>query len=63
VTGPIAEGLHLIEVPLGTRRNSIYVVEGTDSLLLFDTGVAGQLETYLLPYLEGIAARAPRSAT
>ena len=54
MTGPIAEGLHLIEVPLGTRRNSIYVVEGTDSLLLFDTGVAGQLETYLLPYLEGI---------
>jgi len=54
VTGAIADGLHLIEVPLGTRRNSIYLIEGSDSLLLFDTGVAGQLEQYLLPYLAGI---------
>ena len=54
MTGAIADGLHLIEVPLGTRRNSIYLIEGSDSLLLFDTGVAGQLEQYLLPYLAGI---------
>ena len=54
MTGPIAPGLHLIEVPLGTRRNSVYVIEGAESLLLFDTGIAGQLDEFLLPYLASI---------
>ncbi len=50
----LAPGLHLIDMPLGARRNTAYLVEGTDALLVFDTGIAGQLEQHLVPYLEGI---------
>ncbi len=58
MTGEISGGLHLIEVPLGTRRNSVYLIEGDDSLLLFDTGIAGQMDRFLLPYLAGIGRNA-----
>ena len=54
MTGMLAPGLHLIELPLGTRRNTAYLIEGADSLLVFDTGTAGQLEQHLVPYLAEI---------
>lgn len=50
----IAPGVHRIELPLGARRNSVILFAGTEGMLLFDTGVAGQLEDYLLPYLTHI---------
>mgnify|MGYP001807423513 CR=1 FL=1 len=50
----LAAGLHLIDMPLGARRNTAYLVEGADSLLVFDTGIAGQLEQHLVPYLAEI---------
>ena len=54
MTGAVAPGIHRIELPLGNRRNAIYLVEGAESLLLFDTGVTGQLAEYLPPYLASI---------
>ena len=57
MTGMLAPGLHLIELPLGTRRNTAYLIEGADSLLVFDTGTAGQLEQHLVPYLAQIGRR------
>lgn len=50
----IAPGVHRIELPLGKRRNSVILFAGTKELLLFDTGLTGQLEDYLLPYLAHI---------
>lgn len=54
VSAQIAPGIHRIELPLGTRLNCVYLIEGEKSVLLFDTGIAGQLQDYLLPYMEEI---------
>ncbi|MDQ0895143.1 MBL fold metallo-hydrolase [Agromyces ramosus] len=43
----IAPGVHRIEVPLGVRRNSVHLVVGVDSVLLFDAGIAGQMPDVL----------------
>lgn len=48
----IVEGVHRIDTPLGERVNSIYLLDGTDASLLFDTGVDGTAQRDLAPYLD-----------
>jgi glyoxylase-like metal-dependent hydrolase (beta-lactamase superfamily II) len=46
-----AEGCHRIDTPLGARVSSLYLIEGSEAALLFDTGVAGAVQEHVLPYL------------
>jgi glyoxylase-like metal-dependent hydrolase (beta-lactamase superfamily II) len=50
----IVPGVHRVELPLGARRNSVYLFAGTEAVLLFDTGMTGDAERYLCPYLQRI---------
>jgi glyoxylase-like metal-dependent hydrolase (beta-lactamase superfamily II) len=45
------DGLHRIDTPLGPRTSSLYLIVGSRTSLLFDTGVAGTVDQYVLPYL------------
>jgi glyoxylase-like metal-dependent hydrolase (beta-lactamase superfamily II) len=47
----LSSGLHRIDTPLGPRTSSLYLVVGSRSSLLFDTGVAGTIAEHVLPYL------------
>lgn len=47
----LADGLHRIDVPLGERFASLYLVVGSTSALLFDTGVDGSIPEHVVPAL------------
>ncbi|MDY0908236.1 MBL fold metallo-hydrolase [Microbacterium sp. CFBP9034] len=47
-------GLHRIVAPLGERFIAMYLLEGPEGALLFDTGIAESVPGTLIPYLEGI---------
>lgn len=47
-------GLHRIQAPLGERFIAMYLFDGPDGALLFDTGVADSVAGTLLPYLDAI---------
>ncbi len=47
-------GLHRIQAPLGERFIAMYLLEGPDGALLFDTGTTESVEGTLLPYLAHI---------
>ena len=47
-------GLHRIQAPLGERFIAMYLLEGPEGALLFDTGVAESVTGTLLPYLSSI---------
>lgn len=47
-------GLHRIQAPLGERFVALYLLEGPDGALLFDTGVTESVRGTLLPYLASI---------
>lgn len=47
-------GLHRIQAPLGERFIAMYLLEGPEGALLFDTGVAESVTGTLLPYLASI---------
>jgi len=47
-------GLHRIQAPLGERFVALYLFEGPDGALLFDTGIADSVTGTLLPYLRTI---------
>jgi glyoxylase-like metal-dependent hydrolase (beta-lactamase superfamily II) len=50
----VAAGIHRVEAPLGDRYVSLYLLEGQDGLLLFDTGTDRSPQDALLPYLASI---------
>jgi len=50
----IRPGLHRIPAPLGERVVALYLLEGPDGALLFDTGMDESIGGTLLPYLESI---------
>ena len=50
----IRAGLHRIEAPLGERFVAMYLLDGPQGGLLFDTGVADSVTGTLLPYLDSI---------
>jgi glyoxylase-like metal-dependent hydrolase (beta-lactamase superfamily II) len=47
-------GLHRIEAPLGERFVAMYLLVGSESALLVDTGISESVTDTLLPYLESI---------
>lgn len=47
-------GLHRVVAPLGERIVALYLLEGPDGVLLFDTGVDESIGGTLLPYLAEI---------
>jgi glyoxylase-like metal-dependent hydrolase (beta-lactamase superfamily II) len=50
----IRPGLHRVVAPLGERIVALYLLEGPDGVLLFDTGVDESIAGTLLPYLAEI---------
>ncbi|MFC7432071.1 MULTISPECIES: MBL fold metallo-hydrolase [unclassified Agrococcus] len=50
----IRPGLHRVVAPLGERIVALYLLEGPDGVLLFDTGVDETIAGTLLPYLAEI---------
>ncbi|WP_158866391.1 MBL fold metallo-hydrolase [Leifsonia sp. AG29] len=44
-------GLHRVDIPLGDRISSLYLVSGSGSVLLFDTGIRGAIPESLIPAL------------
>lgn len=58
----ITPGLHRIDTPLGARLCSVYVIVGERETLVFDTGITGTIDAYVLPYLAtfGVSARSVR---
>lgn len=44
-------GLHRVPAPLGDRFVALYLLEGADGILLWDTGIASSVTDTLLPYL------------
>ncbi len=48
----VAQGIHRIVAPLGTRFNSLYLLVGDRSTLLVDTGLDDTPRVSLLPYLD-----------
>jgi len=52
-----APRIHRIDTPLGDRMCSLFVLVGRDLTMLIDTGVAGSIEQYVLPYLSSIGLR------
>jgi glyoxylase-like metal-dependent hydrolase (beta-lactamase superfamily II) len=47
----LREGLHRVVAPLGERVVALYLLEGPEGILLWDTGVADSVTGTLLPYL------------
>ncbi|MCC6315625.1 MAG: MBL fold metallo-hydrolase [Thermomicrobiales bacterium] len=56
----IAPGIHRIDTPLGERRCSVYLLAGSDSALLIDTGLAGSVESAILPELDRLGVEPER---
>lgn len=56
----VAKGIHRIDAPLGERVCAMYLLAGEDRAALIDTGVAGNVETYVLPYLASIGVEPDR---
>lgn len=54
MTVEIRPGLHRVVAPLGERIVALYLLEGPDGVLLFDTGVDASIGGTLLPYLASI---------
>lgn len=52
----IADGLYRVDAPLGDRFASLYLVVGSESILLFDTGTDGMIPGYVIPALASIGA-------
>jgi glyoxylase-like metal-dependent hydrolase (beta-lactamase superfamily II) len=52
----IADGLYRVDAPLGARFASLYLVVGSTSVLLFDTGIDGTIPSHVIPALESIGA-------
>jgi len=50
----IRAGLHRIQAPLGERFIAMYLLDGPEGGLLFDTGLAESVTGTLLPYLDSI---------
>jgi len=50
----IAPGIHRIVAPLGDRFNAIYLFAGPESALIVDTGLDGDPDAIIAPYLAGI---------
>ena len=53
----IADGIHRIDTPLGERTNALYLLAG-ERLALFDTGVDGVIEPYVIAYMHAIGREA-----
>lgn len=47
----VAPGIYRIETPLGERRCSVFLLAGSDAAILVDTGLAGAVESSILPAL------------
>lgn len=47
----LAPGIHRVEASLGDRFVALYLLEGEESSLLFDTGLDGSITEALVPYL------------
>ena len=58
----VAPGIHRINTPLGDRFASLYLIEGSSSLLLYDTGIDGTIPKYVIPALTTIG-REPREVS
>jgi len=56
----VAAGIHRIDAPLGDRLCAMYLLVGTERAILIDTGVAGNVEAYVLPYLASIGVEPGR---
>lgn len=54
MTGLLRAGVHVIEVPLGDRLSRLFLFAGRSRAVLFDTGCAGDIPRYVLPYLDSI---------
>lgn len=50
----IAPGIHRIEAPLADRVCAMYLLAGTERAVLIDTGIAGNVASYVVPYLAAI---------
>ena len=48
----IAPGIHRIEAPLGNRFVCLYLLAGSEHMLLIDTGLGAMPTDILLPYME-----------
>ena len=51
----IEAGIHRIDTPLGDRIASLWLIQGRDRSVLFDTGVDSAIPTHLMPYVVGAA--------
>ncbi len=51
----VAPRTHRIDVPLGERFVSLYLVVGEDASLLFDVGTTGMIDEYVLPAMRALA--------
>jgi glyoxylase-like metal-dependent hydrolase (beta-lactamase superfamily II) len=49
----LGTGIHRVDTPLGDRIASLWVIQGRDRSVLFDTGVDSAIPTHLMPYLTG----------
>ncbi len=54
MTGLLRPGVHVIEVPLDGRLSRLFLFTGRSGAVLFDTGCAGDIPRYVLPYLDSI---------
>jgi glyoxylase-like metal-dependent hydrolase (beta-lactamase superfamily II) len=50
----ISDGVHAVEMPLGERVSRVYLFQGAAGTVLYDTGCAGDIDTYVVPYLATI---------
>jgi glyoxylase-like metal-dependent hydrolase (beta-lactamase superfamily II) len=50
----VADDLFRVDTPLGERVSSLYVIRGTETSALFDTGVDGAIPDHLRPALDRI---------
>lgn len=53
----LGPGLHRIEAPLGDRYTAMYLIAGSRSALLVDSGVAESVTDVLVPYLDRLGIR------
>ena len=56
----VAPGIHRIETPLGDRFVCLYLLVGSESALLLDTGMDSTPGEYLAPYLDEIGLAADK---
>lgn len=48
----IAPGVHRIDTPLGERLNTLWLIEGGERCVVFDTGIDTTIPDHVRPYLE-----------